>query len=141
MLAAVGALRFCAARCEDTNPATTAYPCEPFREGYVFPLALPEPQPGLCGDMGVRPPTIGYQFQVKIMFKGWCRVRGLLVHALPKMNRSIRASAVLRGEKIGGMATLPFVPSPSDFTPPRCPRLCPLRLRLRHPNRLILLIP
>ena len=133
---------FCAARCEDTNPVTTAYPCEPFREGYVFPLALPEPQPGLCGDMGVRPPTIGYQFQVKIMFKGWCRVRGLLVHALPKMKPQYQGICCPTGEKIGSMATLPFVPAPlPTFTPsPIAAAYCPLRLHLRHPNRLILLI-
>ena len=33
--------------------------------------------------MGVRPSTIGYQFQVKVLIKGWCRVRGLLMYAIP----------------------------------------------------------
>jgi hypothetical protein len=98
---------FCAERCEDTNPVITAYPCEPFREGYVFPIAFPEPQAGLCGDMRVRPPTIGYQFQVKIMLKGWCRIRGLLLHALPKMKPQYQGICCPDPVKPGAMATLP----------------------------------
>lgn len=73
---------FCALRCED-EPATTTYPCAPYREGYKFPVVFPEPPKPLCDTMGVRPTTLGYQFQVKIMFKGWCRVRGLILYALP----------------------------------------------------------
>jgi hypothetical protein len=34
--------------------------------------------------MGVRPTTIGYQFQVRVVIKGWCRVRGLILYALPR---------------------------------------------------------
>lgn len=72
----------CAARCEDESPLS-AYPCQPFPEGYKFPIVFPEPPPNLCDSMGVRPTTIGYQFQVKIMLKGWCRIRGLILYAIP----------------------------------------------------------
>lgn len=74
---------FCAKRCEDEDAWDSAYPCTPNREGYKFPIVFPEP-PAACDSMNVRPTTIGYQFQVKILFKGWCRVRGILLHALPK---------------------------------------------------------
>jgi hypothetical protein len=76
--------KFCAARCEDLmDSPLMAYPCEPTREGYKFPVVFPEPKAD-CDSMGVRPSTIGYQFQVKIIFTGWCRVRGLILHALEK---------------------------------------------------------
>jgi len=33
--------------------------------------------------MGVRPTDIAYQFQVRVVIKGWCQVTGLLVYASP----------------------------------------------------------
>ena len=57
--------QICAARCEDIEGALTAYPCDPCREGYVFTVAFPEPG-AVCNQMGVRPTTQGYQFQVKV---------------------------------------------------------------------------
>lgn len=96
----------CTARCEDVDPVVVGYPCEPLREGYVWPVVFPEPHSGVCGAMGVRPTTIGYQFQVKIMFKGWCRVRGLLIYALPKDKPQFQGIACPPNTKVG-MATLP----------------------------------
>ena len=73
----------CAARnCNETQPVTACYPPEPFRTGYRSPIVLPEP-PKDCDSMGVRPTTVGYQFQVKIVINGWARVRGLLLYAIP----------------------------------------------------------
>lgn len=83
---------FCAARCDDLADVLTAYPCEPTREGYVFPVVFPQPR-AACDSMGVRPTTIGYQFQVKIMMKGWCRIRGLILHALPKLKEQFKGIA------------------------------------------------
>ena len=76
--------QFCAARtsCEDVNNPV-CYPLEPFCEGYKFPITLPQPQPNSCAPMSKRPTTTGYQFQVKITIKGWCRVRAILLFALP----------------------------------------------------------
>lgn len=74
----------CAARstCEDVhNPI--CYPEQGFREGYKWPITLPEPPLNPCQEMNSRPSNIGYQFQVKITLKGWCRIRGILVHAIP----------------------------------------------------------
>lgn len=97
---------FCAARCEDLsdNPLT-AYPCVATREGYVFPVVFPEPKAD-CDSMGVRPTTLGYQFQVKIMFKGWCRVRGLILHAIPREKPQFQGVACPPNSRLG-MTTLP----------------------------------
>lgn len=75
--------QFCASRCEDLyDSPILAYPCEPKREGYAYTTTLPEPPLPKCDSMNVRPTTVGYQFQVKFLFKGWCRVRGIMLHAL-----------------------------------------------------------
>ena len=74
----------CAARdCLDQDPICVyPYSTPPYREGYKFNIPFPEP-PSACDSMGVRPTTIGYQFQVKIILKGWCRIRGLILYAMP----------------------------------------------------------
>lgn len=76
---------FCAANnsCEDVdNPI--CYPIQPYCEGNKFPITLPTPpvQQG-CQQLSRRPINRGYQFQVRVTIKGFCRVRGLLVFALP----------------------------------------------------------
>lgn len=100
--------QYCVARCEDEmdNPST-AYPCEPNREGYVFTIAMPEPH-AVCNQMGIRPTTQGYQFQVKLMIKGWCRIRGMLLYALPVQKPQFQGLACpANNEATGAMKTLP----------------------------------
>ena len=75
---------FCSARtsCEDlVNPV--CYPEQPYGEGHKFPVTLPTPPYAQCNRMNARPMNIGYQFQMKIILKGWCRIRGIMVHAIP----------------------------------------------------------
>src|SRR5262249_50310973 len=60
------------------NPCT--YPQQPFREGYKQTVTLPTP-PNNCASLVGRPSNIGYQFQLRITIKGWCRIRGILLHA------------------------------------------------------------
>jgi hypothetical protein len=63
------------------------YPQEPCFELDGIPLTLPKPPPAKCApgvNFRARPTNWGYQFQVKVVTKGWCRVRGLLVHAEKK---------------------------------------------------------
>jgi len=75
---------FCSARttCEDlVNPI--CYPTQPYGEGYKFPVTLPTPPYPQCNQMNARPMNIGYQFQMKIVLKGWCRIRGIMIHATP----------------------------------------------------------
>lgn len=75
---------FCVARscAEDVN-TPVCYPIGPtYREGYCFPLTFPKPNgpcaPDACNK---RPADIGHQFQVQIIVKGWCRIRGLILYA------------------------------------------------------------
>lgn len=66
--------------CEDVhNPSASPY-CEPHRESFRQTVTLPKPQP-VCEAASGRPTYIGYQFQVRIRIKGWCRIRGLLLKA------------------------------------------------------------
>jgi len=79
----------CVARkCEEDGllPTCPVYPYpgeeKVYREGYKWPITLPEPKPS-CGSMGIRPTNIGYQFQVRVVIKGWCRMRGVLIYGTP----------------------------------------------------------
>lgn len=76
--------QFCAAKstCEDVdNPV--CYPEAPFCEGFKFPITLPKPKADGCSVMMKRPTNRGYQFQLRVTIKGWCRVRGILLFGLP----------------------------------------------------------
>lgn len=74
----------CAARttCEDVdNPI--CYPEQPYREGYKFPIVLPAPPHPGCDQFNNRPMNIGFQFQIRVAVKGFCRVRSGLFYAMP----------------------------------------------------------
>jgi hypothetical protein len=74
--------QFCTAKnCYEEEPVGVCYPPKDLRAGYKFSVVFPAPPPPGCDSMNVRPPTLGYQFQVKLVIKGWCRVRGLLLYA------------------------------------------------------------
>lgn len=76
---------FCVARssCEDVNNPV-CYPEQPYREGYYAPMVLPKPPEPACAGMPQRRPmNQAYQFQVRITVKGWCRIRGIIVYAIP----------------------------------------------------------
>lgn len=77
--------QFCAAKdtCEDAENPVCGYPSVTLCEGQKFPITLPKPNVGKCVSMNKRPTNVGYQFQVKVTLKGWCRIRGLLLFALP----------------------------------------------------------
>jgi hypothetical protein len=78
---------FCSARntCEDaSNPVCSQYPLPTLCDGQRFPITLPNPPVGKCATMNQRPVDIGYQFQVKVILKGWCRVRGLIIYGEPR---------------------------------------------------------
>jgi hypothetical protein len=76
---------FCSARnaIEDVNnPATTGYPAE-LGTGQKFPIMLGRPPADQCQTQNARPVNQAHQFQLKIELKGYCRVRGLYVYAVP----------------------------------------------------------
>ena len=76
----------CAAKdCREEPNATCIYPGQPFCEQFRATKTLPTP-PQYCQTGGQhRPSHWGYQFQVRLRIKGWCRVRGLLAYAFPKV--------------------------------------------------------
>lgn len=78
----------CAAKdCREERNATCIYPGQPFCEQFRATKTLPKP-PVYCQTGGQRRPShLGYQFQVRLVIKGWCRIRGLLVHMLPRDKR------------------------------------------------------
>lgn len=91
------AARFCTARttCETVdNPV--CYPDAPMREGGKFPVTLPVPPLPTCDFINRRPANIGHQFQVRVEIRGWCRIRGLILYALPVLK-----------EPFGGLETMP----------------------------------
>lgn len=76
--------------CESTgvNPCTglqqvQCYPLIPFGESYKQTMTLPTP-PNKCQSQSGRPSYINYQCQPRLTVKGFCRVRGFLLHAIPK---------------------------------------------------------
>lgn len=75
--------KLCSAQssCEDCdNPV--CYPEQPYQENYKFPVTLPKPPYPTCQGMNKRPVNKGYQFQVRVAVKGFCRIRGIIVHAI-----------------------------------------------------------
>jgi len=65
--------------CEDVeNPV--CYPTTQYGEGYELPMTLPHP-PRKCDSLGNRPAFKGRFFQMKLVVKGFGRVRGMLLYA------------------------------------------------------------
>lgn len=78
--------KICTARssCEDVNNPI-CYPLEVFRESGKIPIEFPVPPLPPCNEIDRRPMTWFHQCQVKIELRGWCRIRGLLVWATPRL--------------------------------------------------------
>ena len=64
--------------------------------------------------MGVRPSTIAYQFQIKVVIKGFCRVRGLILYALPHSEPQYHGIACPPSGYPEGMRRLPYGPPPAS---------------------------
>jgi hypothetical protein len=67
--------------CEDPDEPD-CYVMDNYRESYRATVNLPQP-PDTCTGSSRRPFRFGYQFQVMVRITGWCRIRGLIVHAEP----------------------------------------------------------
>lgn len=74
----------CAARteCEDETAASVCYPTQTYCEQHRATMMLPAP-PVQCQPENERPTNVGFQFQAKLVVRGWCRVRGLRLFAVP----------------------------------------------------------
>lgn len=64
---------------EDVNNPSS-YPLTPCLESYFSTMAMPTPPQNVCTTTG-RPSDIAYQFQPRLVITGFCRVRGLYLHA------------------------------------------------------------
>jgi hypothetical protein len=101
--------KICSAKnsCEDLrNPV--CYPIVPFGESYRATQTLPEP-PSSCASATGRPTNIGYQFQPRLTVKGFCRIRGLLLHAIP-VDRALYQGLVCGTDAVPNCPPLPSVP-------------------------------
>lgn len=81
-------------KCSPRNSAENAenpisYPLTPCLESYFNSMTLPVPE-SKCSATG-RPSTQAYQFQLRIVVKGFCRIRGIYLHAEP-MGRKLYAN-------------------------------------------------
>lgn len=77
--------------CSPRNTAEDAfnpisYPLADCLESYRSTLTFPEPKAD-CATATRRPSNIGYQFQVRLVVRGFCRIRGIYLHALPRMRK------------------------------------------------------
>lgn len=81
----------CAARNDCENPGNTPcpYPTQIYKEQYRAMMLMPKPAL-VCDSQSDRPTTQAYSFQLRLVIKGWCRIRGLFLYALPKMETAFQ---------------------------------------------------
>lgn len=74
--------KICSAKntCEE---GVNVYPCVPLGEGYRQNMTLPKPQ-SKCATESSRPTAQGYQFQCRLTWKGFCRIRSLRLYAMER---------------------------------------------------------
>lgn len=75
--------RLCQAR-NNADFGKVTYPVKEFCEGDAVPIALPRPPATDCSIANKRPIIFGYQFQIRMTIKGFCRVRRHRMYCLPK---------------------------------------------------------
>jgi hypothetical protein len=59
------------------------YPQQPYKKQYRAMMTLPKPPSNCQAGSGDRPINKGFSFQFRVTIHGYCRVRGLIVHAFP----------------------------------------------------------
>ena len=70
------------------NPCVDiGYPTELFCESFRSTMTLPKP-PVTCIAASGRPSNIGFQFQMRLTIKGWCRVNSARAYALPRQRQA-----------------------------------------------------
>lgn len=77
------AARSCQEETVEVDCPDSGYPTQQYCEQFRATVNLPKP-PSYCIPSSKRPSIDGYQFQVKLVVKGWCRVRGVLLYAEPR---------------------------------------------------------
>jgi len=98
------------------------YPVQPYCEGFRATVSLPTP-PKKCEPNNARPSTWGYQFQIRLTIKGWCRLRGLRIYALPRMKEPYKNMVCASSSFFEAQSTPPPEPPvpPAPPVPPEPP--------------------
>lgn len=110
----------CAARnCQEdvNNPCgSNGYPVpNNYREQYRSGMALPLP-PNTCNPLSGRPMNVAFQMQPRLIITGFCRLRGLLLHA-EVVERALYDNTVCAPFTTRRPAFVPPAPTPTP-TPP-----------------------
>lgn len=113
----------CTTRHSKENVVTPyQYPLDNCLDSYVANMTLPKP-PVVCTPSG-RNSDIGYQFQVRIIIIGYCRVRGIYLHATP-YSQKLYANMTCPPLRDGIGYQLPDLPRNSEGEPQPEPELEP----------------
>ncbi len=75
--------RMCQAK-NNADFGQVTYPVLQFCEGNEVPVRLPKPPATVCSNGNNRPIIFGYQFQVRLTIKGFCRLRRQRMFCLPR---------------------------------------------------------
>jgi hypothetical protein len=75
---------------QESVQAPIGYPVVPCRESYYSTMTVPRPPQNVCTTTA-RPADIAYQFQPRLVVTGFCRIRGLYLHAT-KVDRKLYAN-------------------------------------------------
>lgn len=71
--------------CEDIGmPQPCDYPQQPYSQGYFQSLTTPQAKAGACDPANKRPSNIAYSFQLRLTTRGANRLRGYVLHLLPR---------------------------------------------------------
>ncbi len=78
----------CAARtdCEDPGNEYCPYPTQTYKQQYRTMMLMPKP-PAACDEQSDRPSDLAYSFQLRLVIKGFCRLRGIFGYALERMEQ------------------------------------------------------
>ena len=91
--------------CDDPCP-DTSYPIASYCEQDAIPINFGKPPPGACVTGVGRPTTWGFQFQTRLVIRGWCRVRGLMLYAWWREKKPYQGLAChVTSPNIGALAT------------------------------------
>lgn len=80
----------CSSRGSQEDCPPSSYPATQHGTGYRETMTLPMP-PATCASQQGRPTNVGFQFQPRITVHGYCRVRGLILHAQPVESQLYRS--------------------------------------------------
>lgn len=73
----------------DDPCSDTGYPIEAFCSSFRSTMVLPKPPPVCIAATG-RPSNIGYQFQLRLTFRGFCEINSIRAYVLPRQREPFK---------------------------------------------------